>query len=455
MLKHCLCAALALSAAATAQAQAWDRFLNASPAFTSTLAAPRGLAVDDYGAGGIYVQSLDAREYGPEFSHLYALNTQGGDAFPWGLVGRSGWTEATFVPRGLHAFRGYRVAWYENGLAQQPYDHILIYYPGNWYGNEQGLRLDRNPGDKVIDVAADGQGGALVVRRRGEGPAGPLPYYTLARYTAGASSPLWEQTIGPCAPGQLTLTREQIDFALDAQDPQASAVHVLGRCSDAASPGQHFLQRLELNGQAGAAFVFEVGMPGAAALASHKLGGGNWLIELSDGPDGAGRLLQIVNAQHGVQPLYNWRSGAPLRIHPVEKGVLVSAPAYPGSNDEIVGRVRRDQGWAGMPPQLINLQFYFGLGQLAGTGAQWSADLSDNRVLVYRNAAPDAGAISIVAYGLGNMPQASRRVDRVPAGAVVRLQPLPWSADIVLAVDRQHEDGRYGILVTRFPVISP
>ncbi|TDR47440.1 hypothetical protein DFR29_10299 [Tahibacter aquaticus] len=453
MVKQCLFTTLAWAMAATAQAQSWSSFINASPVFRSTLAPEHGLALDD--AGAVFVQGMDWREVsGTEFSHLYALNDQGGHAYMWGLVGRSGWTDSSFVSRGFHAFRGERVAWYETGPAAQPFDLIWAFPQGSHYGTE--LRLQRLGGDEVIDVAGDGSGGVLVVRRRGEfGPSGPLPHYTLARYAGGSNWPQWEQPIGHCAPGELELTRERIDFALDAHNPSASAVHLLGRCDTGfGNPDLHFVQRFDLDGTSSGYWDFNSGVSQADIVAWHRLGGGAWLLEQAVGVAGGERQLLVADAQHGVQPL-PWWSGAPLQVDAVERGALVSAPPWPGSPDQIVASVRRGDGLPSPPAQLTDLRFHPGLAQISAQDAQWSSDAFGNRVLVYRNLAPADDSITIAAYGQDTALLSQRLIDRVPADARAQLRPAGASGDIVLAIDRQHEDGREGIQLLRFSAANP
>jgi hypothetical protein len=455
MIGKCLFAALAVGAAATAQAQSWERFLNASPVMHSALATPQGLAVDD--TGGVFVRSMDSTDYGgTQFSHLYALDAQGNHAYPWGLIGRWGWTDSRFVPRGFHAFRGERVVWSETGPDTQLYDVIWTFPQGNWYGSE--LRLQRQYGDEVVAVAADGNGGALVLRRRGENaPFGPLPYYTLARHAAGAGVADWEQTIGHCAPGELQLDSEKIDFALDAQDPAASAVYVLGHCERSwGHPNLHFVERYDLAGNRSSNGEFDPGVDKADIVAWHKLGEGAWLIEQSIGANAQERLLRVADG-NGAQPPLPWYSAAPLRVDVIGRGVLVSAPAWPGSSDLVVARVGRDSG---MPvPQLTDVRFHDGLLSKIGKTAQWSADAYGNRLLVHRLPPPDDivtvhadDTLTIDVYGTGSVLLGRRQVQAAPS-APPQLRPL--SSQVVVAFDAVSAEGLHGIRVLSVDASSP
>lgn len=450
MISKCLFAVLAAGAAATVQAQSWERILSASPVMRSALAAPQGLTADEDGT--VYVQSMNATDYGgTEFSHLYALNDQGNHAYMWGLVGRWGWLDSRFVAHGFHAFRGERAAWYETGPDTALYDVIWTFPQGSWYGSE--LRLPRQNGDAVVAVAADGNGGALVLRRRGEyAPLGPLPYYTLARHAAGSVAPDWEEVVGHyCAPGELQLDRNQIDFALDAQDPGASAVYVLGHCErDWGHPNLHFIERFDLAGNRSDNGEFDPGVAKTDLVAWHPLGGGAWLIEEALGMNAEERLLRVADS-NGAQPPLPWISAAPLQVDPIGRGVLVSAPAWPGSSDLVVARIGRD---AWMPaPQLTDMRFHPGLATQLTAQARWTADAYDNRVLVDRLAPPLEDTLAVTAFGLGSAPLSQRLLPQ--ALSPPQLRALPGSGDVVLAFDTITADNLYAIQVLRFAASSP
>lgn len=449
MIGKCLFTALVLGTAATAQAQSWERFLNAGPAMRSSL-APQGLALDDSGA--VFVQSMDTSDYGgTTFSHLYALDDQGNHAYPWGLVGHWGAAGSAFIAHGFHAFHGERVAWYESGPEAQRYDVIWTYPQGSWYGSE--LRLPRQYGDEVVAVAADGAGGALLLRRRGES----LPYYTLARHAAGAAAPDWQAVVGHCAPGELLLDAGRIDFALDAQDPAASAVHVLGHCErDGIHPNLHFVERYDLAGNRSSNGEFDPGVNEADIVAWHKLGTGAWLIEQAIGANAEERLLRVAD-NDGAQPPLPWYSAAPLRVDSIGRGVLVSAAAWPGSSDLVVARVGRDSGLPAA--QLTDVRLHEGLLAKIGKTAQWSADAYDNRVLVHRLPQPDDSVavhaddtLAIDFYGSG-----SKLLGRslVPAAPSEKPQLRPLGSQVVIAFDAVNAQGLHGIRVLSVDAASP
>lgn len=445
MIKQSVFAAAALFAASGVQAQTWSRFINSSPVVTTTL-APQGLTADR--AGGVFVQTLDTGAVsGTDFSHIYALDDAGGNAYPWSQIGRPGWTDTAFAARGFNAFDGYRAAWFEVGATGQLQDMIWGFAPLQPNGIE--LRLDRVDGGRVLGAASDGTGGLLVVRNRSNGFNRPV----LRRYAvqSGQWTLHWEQPLGSCYAGTSAIDQQDIDFDLDS-DFTASAVHLLGYCNaGVAGVWTYYVQSFDLTGTLLGEQRFRPGVAGANFVARHRLGDGAWAYEYA-APAGGPRSLQVADVRFGVYPLGWSADTGPVRVDAVNGGVLMGARETAVPSLYRVAFVHRS---AGGPFDVDGRRQYAWQSQFAAAETRWSADSLDRRVVAYRDTPIGTpGNVIVQAYDDAVSPAWFRSIDRVTANSSIQLQPEPGSDEILIAVDRQHEDGRYGVQVERFPVFS-
>lgn len=441
---NCLAIAL-LAVTGSVQAQTWSRFINSSPVRATTL-APQGLAAD--GLGGVFVQSLDAGELsGTDTSHVYALDAIGNDAYPWSVVVRPGGTDTAFAARGFSARNGYRAAWFETGPAGQLQDRIWGFAPTQPAGSE--LLLDRLDGGRVLAASTDGNGGLLVVRDRSNG----VPRPVLRRYAAVGSQwlPQWEQALGGCYPGTIAIQQQDVDFAI-AATPAASAVHLLGYCrSGVAGISNNYVQSFDLGGIPRGEYRFIPQMQGDF-VARHRLGDGAWAYEYAVA-NGGPRSVQVADVRFGLYPL-NWNAATgALRTDAVGDGVLMGARLTSDTTRYEVARVHRINGaqFAATAPRQ-----YLWLSQFAAASTRWSADVADYRIVAFHLAVPGLpDEVALQAYGDGTAVEWFRSINRTSVNGAIELQPEPASGEVLIAVDRRHEDGRYGIQVERFWIRDP
>lgn len=427
------------------QAQTWSRFISSGPFRTTTLAS-QGLAAD--GLGGVFVQSLETGELsGTDTSHIYALDGDGNDVYPWSVVVRPGGTDTAFTSRGLSASNGYRAAWFETGAAGQLQDRIWGFAPEQPAGSE--LQLDRLDGGRVLAASTDGDGGLLVVRDRSNGWSRPV----LRRYAAVGSqwSLQWEQMLGSCYPGTVSMQQQDVDFDLDA-DPATSAVHLLGYCNGGiAGISTYYVQSFDLGGVLRAEQRFRPQMPGSL-VARHRLGDGAWAYEFAE-PNGGPRSLQVADVRFGLYPL-NWNPATGvLRTDAVGDGVLMGARLTSDPTQYEVARVHRvnDAQFAVTAPRQ-----YLWLSQFAAASTRWSADKYDRRVVAFRlETAGLPAEVALQAYGEGTAVEWYRSIDGATANGAIEMRFEPDSGEILIAVDRQDEDGSYGIQVERFWIRKP
>lgn len=444
MYKHVAFAVAAvLAAAGSCQAQTWEQFIDNGAVYTTNLAPGHGLSLD--GAGGIFVQTLDTHPVsGTDFSHLYAFAGDGSHAYPWSLVGRPwGASDPAFVSRAFHSNAGYRVAWYEVG-ALNPFDYIVLFDPQSPAPVQQ-LTLPRQNGIAVLGVASDGQGGLLVLR---SGNSGTLPTLLRVSYLFGSGQVLWEQPVADCNPGTVAVQPDDIDFAFDAQNPAASAIHVLGHCTPGiAGLSNEFLQSFDLDGGLRQQRRFNLSVANFPLLARHKVGGGAWLYEYAPETGGDSHLLQIADAQHGLYPLF-WPD-----IHgavAVDQGqpALIRAASAASPAHYFVADLQRSPGGLF---EIGDTRLYKGLSAYAANGMRWSSDGQGNRVAAYRSSL--AGSLNLAGYGQDTEPKWLRSLDAVGAAAQPQLGHEAASGEFVLAVDRS-QNGHAGVYVTQFAALD-
>lgn len=444
---HIAFAVAAIAAAASCQAQTWEQFIDNGAIYTSRLAPDHGLSVD--GSGGIFVQSMDTHPVsGTDFSHLYALAADGSHAYPWSLVMRPwGGPETAFVSRAFHSNAGYRIAWYEVG-EQQPADHFVLFAPQNPAPVQQ-FTVPRQNGIQVLGAASDGQGGLLVLR---SGNSSTLPTLMRMSYQFGTGQLLWEVPVADCNAGTTTVDPQDVDFAFDAQNPSASAIHVLGRCNTGiAGLGNSFVQSFSLDGNLLQQRRFLPQQPNLPLLARQRIGDGAWLYEYGTETGGDGRLLQVADAAHGLYPLPWSDIQGKVAVDSLGRTALIRAESASSPAHYLVADLQRSPGGLF---EVANAQLYKGLSAYAAYGMRWSADSEGYRTVAYRSTAPGvAGTLTVAGFAGESEPQWQRSIDAIGSDALPQLRLEAASNEFVLAIDRT-QNGSHGIWLEQFPATS-